>query len=168
MILCYWKTFSVPNSRNSTRKPLNLIKSPIFTNTPCKTACLYNAPSMHTLDHKFRILAPLCPSRSLAISLHASTCFGSKQKRPGAKGPPEFVPENLFQGVFGSPSSLQGNRGKTHTQNLQILREDTLGATCSAGPFCLLPNVCLAPRVGKPWFANRGSRFVTKQRLKRG
>ena len=41
-------------SRNSTRKPfirlLNLIKSPIFTNTPCKTACLYNAPSMHTLD----------------------------------------------------------------------------------------------------------------------
>ena len=37
-------------SRNSTRKPLNLIKSPIFTNAPCKTACLYNAPSMHTLD----------------------------------------------------------------------------------------------------------------------
>ena len=32
-------------SRNSTRKPLNLIKSPIFTNAPCKTACLYNAPS---------------------------------------------------------------------------------------------------------------------------
>ena len=27
------------------------IKSPIFTNAPCKTACLYNAPSMHTLDH---------------------------------------------------------------------------------------------------------------------
>ena len=26
-----------------------------------------------------------------------------------------------------------------HTQNLQILREDTLRATCSAGPFCLLP-----------------------------
>ena len=26
-----------------------------------------------------------------------------------------------------------------HTQHLQILREDTLGATCSAGPFCLLP-----------------------------
>ena len=37
-------------SRNSARKPLNLIKSPIFTNAPCKTACLYNAPSMHTLD----------------------------------------------------------------------------------------------------------------------
>ena len=26
------------------------MKSPIFTNTPCKTACLYNAPSMHTLE----------------------------------------------------------------------------------------------------------------------
>ena len=37
-------------SRNSTRKPLNLIKSRIFTNAPCKTACLYNAPSMHTLE----------------------------------------------------------------------------------------------------------------------
>ena len=32
------------------RKPLNLIKSPIFTNAPCKTTCLYNAPSMHTVD----------------------------------------------------------------------------------------------------------------------
>ena len=37
-------------SRNSTRKPLNLIKSPIFTNAPCKTPFLYNAPSMHTVD----------------------------------------------------------------------------------------------------------------------
>ena len=38
-------------SRNST-KPLNLINSPIFTNTPCKSICLYNAPSMHTVDKK--------------------------------------------------------------------------------------------------------------------
>ena len=37
-------------SRNSTRKPLNLIKSLIFTNTPCKSTCLYNAPSMHTVE----------------------------------------------------------------------------------------------------------------------
>ena len=37
-------------SRNSTRKPLNLIKSPIFTSTPCKSTRLYNAPSMHTVD----------------------------------------------------------------------------------------------------------------------
>ena len=25
-------------------------KIPIFTNTPCKSTCLYNAPSMHTVD----------------------------------------------------------------------------------------------------------------------
>ena len=30
--------------------PLNLIKSPIFTNTPCKFTCLYHAPSLHTVD----------------------------------------------------------------------------------------------------------------------
>ena len=34
---------------------------------------------------------------------------------------------------------VHGVIGKTRPQNLQILREDTLGATCSAGPFCLLP-----------------------------
>ena len=28
--------------KNSTRKPLNLIKSPIFTNTPSKSTCLHN------------------------------------------------------------------------------------------------------------------------------
>ena len=37
-------------SGNSTRKPLNLIKSLIFTNDPCKPTCLYNAPNMHTVD----------------------------------------------------------------------------------------------------------------------
>ena len=36
-------------SRNSTRKPLHLIKSAIFTNTRGKSTCLYNAPSMHTV-----------------------------------------------------------------------------------------------------------------------
>ena len=43
-------------SRNSTRKPLNLIKSPIFTNTSCKSTSLYNAPSMHTVDDLFERL----------------------------------------------------------------------------------------------------------------
>ena len=43
-------------SRNSTRKPLNLIKSPIFTNAPCKTPCLYNAPSMHTVEFFYKIV----------------------------------------------------------------------------------------------------------------
>ena len=41
-------------SRNSTRKPLNLIKSPILTNTPCKSPFLYNAPSVHTVNFKVR------------------------------------------------------------------------------------------------------------------
>ena len=36
--------------RNSTGKPLNWIESPIFTNTPSKSTCLCNAPSMHTVD----------------------------------------------------------------------------------------------------------------------
>ena len=38
-------------SKSSTKKPLNLIKSPIFTNTPCKFNCLCNAPSLHIVDH---------------------------------------------------------------------------------------------------------------------
>ena len=37
--------------------------------------------------------------------------------------------------VIFSPRNYRENA----TQNLQTLREDTLGATCSAGPFCLLP-----------------------------
>ena len=39
--------------------PLNLIKSPIFTNAPCKTACLYNAPSMHTVEFRPLFLSAL-------------------------------------------------------------------------------------------------------------
>ena len=49
------------------------------------------------------------------------------------KSPPK---RGLWESYF-----LQGMIGKTHTQNLQILREDTLRATCSAGPFCLLPSI---------------------------
>ena len=37
-------------SRISTGKPLNLTKSLIDKNTPCKSACLYNAPSICTVD----------------------------------------------------------------------------------------------------------------------
>ena len=70
--------------------------------------------------------------------------LGSEQKRPGANRPPEFVPESPLQKSLGpklwESCSLQGIIGKTHTQNLQILREDTLGATCSAGPFVYFRN----------------------------
>ena len=58
-------------SRNSTRHPLNLIKSPIFTNAPCKTACLYNAPSMHTVE-----LWP-CNWNILTFSMHKISAFGA-------------------------------------------------------------------------------------------
>ena len=38
-------------SRNSTRRPLNLVKSSRFLQTPLvKSTCLYNAPSMHTVE----------------------------------------------------------------------------------------------------------------------
>ena len=69
---------------------------------------------------------------------------GSSPKCPGANRPPEFVPESPLQkGVFESHIFLQGIIGKRHSQNLQNLREDTLGATCSASPFCLLPRISL-------------------------
>ena len=73
--------------KNSTRKPLNFIKSPICTNAPCTSACLCNAPSVHTVDSltacyadavsrvnrltlasglHFPAFERLCPTRSLA------------------------------------------------------------------------------------------------------
>ena len=36
----FWFSQDCLLSRNSTRNPLNLIKSPVFTNAPCETACL--------------------------------------------------------------------------------------------------------------------------------
>ena len=36
------------------RDPLNPIKSPIFTNTRCRSTCLYNAPSLHTVENMFK------------------------------------------------------------------------------------------------------------------
>ena len=58
------------------------------------------------------------------------------KKRPGANRTPEFVPRKsppkrgLWESYF-----LQGIIGKTHTQNLQILREDTLGPLARPAPF---------------------------------
>ena len=45
LLASIWLNSGIPQE-----KPLNLIKSPIFTNAPCKSTCLYNTPSMHTLD----------------------------------------------------------------------------------------------------------------------
>ena len=41
-------------SRNSKRIPLNLIESLIFKYTPCKSACLYNAPSIVETGGSYR------------------------------------------------------------------------------------------------------------------
>ena len=62
--------------------------------------------------------------------------IGSEQKLPGSESAARICPRKSppKRGLWES-DFLQGSIGKTHTQNLQILREDTLGATCSAGPF---------------------------------
>ena len=70
---------------------------------------------------------------------HMENLPGSKirewTKAPGSESAARICPRKsppkrgLWESYF-----LQGVIGKTHTQNLQILREDTLGATCSAGP----------------------------------
>ena len=71
--------------------------------------------------------------------------FREWTKAPGSESAARICPRKsppkrgLWESYF-----LQGIIGKTHTQNLQILREDTLGATCSAGPFCLLPTFFVA------------------------
>ena len=36
--------------------PLHVVKSPILTNTPCKSTCLYNSPVLRTVDfHKLQL-----------------------------------------------------------------------------------------------------------------
>ena len=50
-------------SRNSTRKPLKLV----FTNTPCKSTCLYNAPSLHTVDFQVFSLSKLVKMHPLNL-----------------------------------------------------------------------------------------------------
>ena len=65
----------------SQENPLNLIKSPIFTNTPCKPTCLYNAPSMHTVEK--------VPGSCWEIFSRTSNCFkfldsGTRKGKPAA------------------------------------------------------------------------------------
>ena len=98
---------------------------------------------MHHCCLLFRKSRDFSGPRPWGIANRTKSQFGSEQKRPGANRPPEFVPESPLQkglslGVILSSKELSG---KAHTQNLQILREDTLRATCSAGPYpCLLPS----------------------------
>ena len=46
----FWISQEPLFSKNSTKPPLNLKTSPIFTNTPCKPTCLYNTPSLHIVE----------------------------------------------------------------------------------------------------------------------
>ena len=63
----------------------------------------------------------------------------SARERIGRRNLSQKVPSKKGSlGVIFSPRNCR----ETHTQNRQILREDTLGATRSAGPFCLLPRDC--------------------------
>ena len=78
-------------SRNSTRKPLNLIKSPIFTNAPCQTACLYNAPSMHTVDVSLVNTGNAIPvSLSVLLGISKGVLFGIVEKVFSPKGVPRI------------------------------------------------------------------------------
>ena len=58
-------------SRNSTRKPLNLIKSPFFLQTPCKSTCLYRAPSLHTVDVFLSKISSFSVHNSMEMSIHS-------------------------------------------------------------------------------------------------
>ena len=53
----------------------------MFTNAPCKTACLYNAPSMHTLD----IFGFFFPIFGLFFSSFLGAAKGVRQKEFGKK-----------------------------------------------------------------------------------
>ena len=52
----FWSSEERLFCKNSTRQPSNLIRSPIFTNTSCKSSFLYNAPSVHTVQTFWRLL----------------------------------------------------------------------------------------------------------------
>ena len=83
-------------SRNSTRKPLNLVKSPIFTNSPCKSTGLYNAPSMHTVD--------ILPD-----------CHFNRRHSSEAWGPPQFQEKRSRseKAILGALGEFQGILGAT-------------------------------------------------------
>ena len=71
---------------------------------------------------------PLCLENGQTVALQTVTWNSPEQKRPGAKGLPEFAPESPLQkrGLWES-YFLQGIRGKRHSQNLRILRETLWG-----------------------------------------
>ena len=61
----------------------------------------------------------------------------SARERIGRQNFSQKVPSK--KGSLGVRFSSRNYRENAHSKSAQILREDTLGATCSAGPFYLLP-----------------------------
>ena len=87
--------------RNSTRKPLNLIKSPISTNAPCKTACLYNAPSMHSLE------------RTLGRDMGGAKRMGEENVSENACSRKFLDPSKRASGLLSPGFLYRKNRGLT-------------------------------------------------------
>ena len=101
----FWFSQERVFSRSSTRKPLNLIKSSIFTNTPCKHTCLYNAPSMHTVDSGGSQKSMFGLKMTFSGFPVAGLCRGSGGlQRKNAKSSQGRMSKNLqgivFQGVL--------------------------------------------------------------------
>ena len=113
-------------STNSTEK------SPIFTNTPCKSTCLYNAPSMRTLQKRLQTEA--CPStvlRSFAEPIGTKTLLWSEEAFwPGGNPPVKIHPkyksssEQVFLNTFCwvPDSSFQREAGKSSRKLFKKVR----------------------------------------------
>ena len=102
-------------------------------------------PTPFPPNKRIPILGPgICGPQRRFTRLHSlSGKISGVNKSAGSESAARICPRKsppkrgLWESYF-----LQGMIGKTHTQNLQILREDTLGATCSAGPFLLTSEKC--------------------------
>ena len=125
----FWFSQERLSSWNSPKNPLNLIKSPICTNTPCKPTCLYNAPSMHTVEFisksAGKFLASLRGANikefKRAIFLKACRSFHDFWQRSPA-----------FHGVRSWPFSVCNFRRCFEEYLLPLLAS----WFCSAHPFC--------------------------------
>ena len=95
-------------SRNSTRKPLNLINSLIFTNTPCKPTCLYNAPSMHTVEtiQFLPDISPVPNISTLAVLIRPGKSSQNARSGSPRMNFPEFPGSAFFLALL---HSLMGN-----------------------------------------------------------
>ena len=117
-------------SRNSTRKPLNVIKSPIFTSAPCKTARLYNAPSMHTVANGpfgTPFLTPKIPPKKFMWVPFSRSFPGNEANKPFSGGP---------------QLGVSGGGQKVYVEKIYVLFPSLIGVrflSSSSGKSCALP-----------------------------